>query len=78
MLFRCESYLEQSDAYCLPYTHLTRLYEMIHFVVAAPEELPSLLSQRLHGYISSGQPVLAMKRAASKFGLAQIPDPKVE
>lgn len=68
LLSGCVHYLDDSDAYCLPYAHLLRFYGQINFAAIEASALPPLLSQRLAGYVSAGQPVLAMKRSPCRSG----------
>jgi N-acetylglutamate synthase-like GNAT family acetyltransferase len=64
LLHACQPYLEQGDAFCLPYTHLVSFYSAAHFRVVSAEDLPEFLSQRLASYLAQGQKVLAMRRLA--------------
>jgi predicted N-acetyltransferase YhbS len=64
LLAHCLPHLDRGEAYCLPYDHLVEFYGQGGFVVAQPEAIPRFLAQRLAGYLSSGQPVLAMRRAS--------------
>jgi predicted N-acetyltransferase YhbS len=63
LLAHCVAHLDRGVAYCLPYDHLVAFYGHVGFVEARAEALPSFLGERLAGYLSSGQRVLAMRRA---------------
>lgn len=63
LLAACEQVLDQTVAYCLPYTHLTGFYGRAGFRPADASELPGFLQQRLATYLADGQDVLAMVRA---------------
>jgi len=64
LLAHCIPWLDRGAAWCLPYDHLTGLYGEAGFEPAPPDALPAFLSERLAGYLASGQRVLAMRRSA--------------
>lgn len=65
LLARCLPWLDRGTAWCLPYDHLARFYGEAGFEPAPPDALPAFLSERLAGYLASGQRVMAMRRSAS-------------
>ncbi|MFC5547336.1 GNAT family N-acetyltransferase [Massilia aerilata] len=70
LLARCVPWLERGEAFCLPYARLAGFYGEAGFTPAPPETLPRFLAERLDGYRSKGQGVLAMRRA----GAAHMPN----
>lgn len=58
----CIPWLDRGEAFCLPYDHLAGFYGEAGFTPAPLETLPRFLAERLEGYLSKGQRVLAMRR----------------
>jgi GNAT superfamily N-acetyltransferase len=70
LLARCVPWLDRGEAFCLPYGHLIDLYGEAGFTLTPPKTLPRFLAERLEGYLSKGQRVLAMRRP----GTAHMPN----